>query len=324
MLYPLRRLLERLAERDRHALAQTDDGVARETQAELPVAAGSKTSKQMGHAASSAFVPAALPEKGSGGEGDTGTVGGDCPLGGCRVPVGGGGGGEGVVARGLKKVEMLGVDFAAAADARDRFLRALPATLIFSSSGLELSWSRSSSSSSSLSSPGASSGRKSSSGSASMSCLTSCFGCALFSDTRLEPRLLFFFGGISSDRPAERARAMSDWVSHHRTIARHGHRASSRLWTNYRRMGVVPGQTIGEKWSKKSVTVVKRGGRRADLWPLLCRNPRMCSDRWLKHGHREDPDRSSGAIPSHSADAMRATCPLGARREKAGVSYVHQ
>ena len=150
-----------------------------------------------------------------------------------------------------------------------------------------------------------------------MSCLTSCFGCALFSDTRLEPRLLFFFGGISSDRPAERARAMSDWVSHHRTIARHGHRASSRLWTNYRRMGVVPGQTIGEKWSKKSVTVVKRGGRRADLWPLLCRNPRMCSDRWLKHGHREDPDRSSGAIPSHSADAMRATCPLGARREKA-------
>lgn len=157
-----------------------------------------------------------------------------------------------------------------------------------------------------------------------MSCLTSCFGCALFSDTRLEPRLLFFFGGISSDRPAERARAMSDWVSHHRTIARHGHRASSRLWTNYRRMGVVPGQTIGEKWSKKSVTVVKRGGRRADLWPLLCRNPRMCSDRWLKHGHREDPDRSSGAIPSHSADAMRATCPLGARREKAGVSYVHQ
>ena len=28
MLYPLRRLLERLAERDRHALAQTDDGVA--------------------------------------------------------------------------------------------------------------------------------------------------------------------------------------------------------------------------------------------------------------------------------------------------------
>ena len=151
-----------------------------------------------------------------------------------------------------------------------------------------------------------------------MSCLTSCFGCALFSDTRLEPRLLFFFGGISSDRPAERARAMSDWVSHHRTIARHGHRASSRLWTNYRRMGVVPGQTIGEKWSKKSVTVVKRGGRRADLWPLLCRNPRMCSDRWLKHGHREDPDRSSGAIPSHSADAMRATCPLGARREKDG------
>jgi len=201
MLYPLRRLLERLAERDRHALAQTDDGVA-------------------------AVPPRVL-------------------LGRAPVPL-------------------------------DR-------------------------------------------GSASMSCLTSCFGCALFSDTRLEPRLLFFFGGISSDRPAERARAMSDWVSHHRTIARHGHRASSRLWTNYRRMGVVPGQTIGEKWSKKSVTVVKRGGRRADLWPLLCRNPRMCSDRWLKHGHREDPDRSSGAIPSHSADAMRATCPLGARREKAGA-----
>ena len=47
---------------------------SRETQAELPVAAGSKTSKQMGHAASSAFVPAALPEKGSGGEGDTGAL----------------------------------------------------------------------------------------------------------------------------------------------------------------------------------------------------------------------------------------------------------
>ena len=72
----------------------------------------------------SAFVPASLPEKGSGGEGDAGTVGGDCPLGGCRVwvgGVGGGGGCEGVVARGLKKVEMRGVASAAAAAARDRF-----------------------------------------------------------------------------------------------------------------------------------------------------------------------------------------------------------
>ena len=36
------------------------------------------------------------------------------------------------------------------------------------------------------------------------------------------------------------------------------------------------------------MTVAKRGGRRADLWPLLCRNPRTCSDRWLQH---EGPER---------------------------------
>ena len=89
-------------------------------------------------------------------------------------------------------------------------------------------------------------------------------------------------------------------------------------------MGVVPGQTIGENWSKKSVTVVKRGGRRADLYPLLCRSSRMCSDHWLQHGHHEGPDHFSGAIPSHSADPVERDVAVPARGKEAELGYLHQ
>ena len=31
----------------------------------------------------------------------------------------------------------------------------------------------------------------------------------------------------------------------------------------------------------------------------------MCSNHWLQHGHHEGPGLSNGAIPSHSANAVR-------------------
>ena len=45
-------------------------------------------------------------------------------------------------------------------------------------------------------------------------------------------------------------------------------------------------------------------------------SPKICSDRWLQHGHHEGPDHSSGAIPSHSGVAMRRRRPSARAAKK--------